>query len=223
MLERPDVDRILVYEKTAHLMTSSPTFDQDVQSIRTALTEHGATTVHEDNSGIIPAREWSLAIRVTPEQFDAPLVEQLRHIGHLRSIRIVQRDRSAEFRQLHAQRQSLKKYLDSVQKIRAVKMPSVEEHLQVEQRIQEIEKDLDARTARFGDWLGKESYYQINLTLEESSPGSLLDPTRSLPTRMVRAVLWALPWWCAILVCIGVIPLWYLSLKTLGSREDRPA
>ncbi len=75
----------------------------------------------------------TLEAGVEPDRFDA-LVEQLRELGEIRSISVQQKDRTAEFRRLNAQRQSLRKYLETVPKLRGGKVASVEDELKLEQK-----------------------------------------------------------------------------------------
>jgi hypothetical protein len=113
VLDQADVDRIQVFEKTARLASSTTAFDGDQSALRSALEAHEAVTFNETNGGIDPARRLTLEIGVHPDQFDA-LVEDLRRVARLESVSVQQRDRTGEFRRLHAQRQSLKKHLEAV-------------------------------------------------------------------------------------------------------------
>src|SRR4051812_27920186 len=54
VLDRPEVDRIVVHEKTAQLGTGTAAFDRDASRIRTALAEHEAVVFNEKNSGLVP-------------------------------------------------------------------------------------------------------------------------------------------------------------------------
>jgi hypothetical protein len=214
VLDQPDVERIRVYEKTAQLAAGTAAFDDDAVSIRAALTAHQASVFNEKNAGIAPERRLTLEIGVPPDQFDA-LVEQLRQIGHVDSVNVQQRDRTEEFRRLHAQRQSVKKYLEAVTKLRGGNNPSIEDALMLEQRIQDIERELQSLSVQLGALLGKESFYHISVTLSEYQPGSKLDRTYTLPQRLTQAFLWALPWWLAVAGAISVLALTALSIQVL--------
>jgi hypothetical protein len=153
-------------------------------------------------------------IGVHPDHFDA-LVEQLRNVGRLESVSVQQVDRTGDFRRLHAQRQSLKKHLESVLKLRDAKAPSIEDTLRLEQRIQEIEKEMQALGVQLGDFLGKESFYHIHLTVSESNAGAGLDFAARLPKRLFHAFLWALLWWGILALGVGVAAATVFSARTL--------
>jgi hypothetical protein len=215
MLDQPEVERIQVYEKSALLGVGTATFDDDEALIRSALAGRQASIFNEKKSGLAPQRRLTLAVGVTPDKFDA-LVEQLRQIAHLESFSVQQRDRTGEFRRLHAQRQSLKKYLEAVQKLRSAKAPlSVEDALKLEQKVQDIEKELHVLSVQFGEWLGKESYYHVYVTLVEYQPGGRLDPTYTVPRRLAHGALWALAWWGVGAAAVGMLAAAGLSVKTL--------
>ena len=197
-------------------------FDDDEGLIRSALTAHHATIFNQLSGGIAPERHLSLEIGVAPEQFDA-LVERLRQIGHLESLSIQQQDRTSEFRRLHAQQQSLKNYLESVTKLRGGKAISIDEEFKLEQRIQDIEKELQGVAVQLGGLLGKEPFYRVHLTLSEFQPGKRADASRIVPQRLASASLWALAWWGAAALAVGVLAAMYLSVQTLWSRSSTSA
>jgi hypothetical protein len=217
VLDQPDVDRIRVHEKVAQLAAGTGAFDDDAALVRSALAAHQAVVFNEKNAGIAPERRLTLAIGVHPDKFDA-LVEQLRQVAHLQSVSVQQRDRTGDFRRLHAQRQSLKKHLEAVLKLRGAKTPSIDDALKLEQRVQDIEKELQALGVQFGDLLGKESFYHVYVTLYEYQPGSRLDRTFTLPRRLTHAFLWALAWWVAVAVAVGVLAATYTSIRTLRPK-----
>jgi hypothetical protein len=222
VLEKVDVDRIRVHEKSAQLTSGTTEFDTDETRIRAALEEHEASVFNERKAGITPGRRLILEIGVPPEKFDA-LVEQLREIAHLESVSVQQRDRTGDFRRLHAQRESLKTYFDSVKKLRGTKEASVEDTLKLEQRIQEIEKELQSLSVQLGDLLGKESFYQVHATLYEYQPGSRLDRTYNLPRRIYRAFLWAVMTWLTGALGLGLLAGAVASVRTLWPGKTMTA
>ena len=165
-----------------------------------------------------PQRRLTLEIGVHPDKFDA-LVDELRQIGRLQSINVQQRDRTSEFRQLQAKRQSLKKHMEAVLRLRGGNNPSIDDTLKVEQKIQDIEKELDALGVLLGDLLGKESFYQVNVTLAEFQPGGKLDRAYTIPQRLASGCLWAAAWEAAIIGAIAVAAGAYLSVRTLVAKS----
>jgi hypothetical protein len=214
VLDQGDIERIQVYEKSAHIATGSATFDDDRELLRAALAAQQATIFNERSGGIAPERRITVEIGVHPDKFDA-LVEKLRQVGQLESISVQQRDRTGEFRRLHAQRQSLKKYLESVMKLRGVNNPSIDDTLKIEQKIQDVEKELQTLSVQLGDLLGKESFYNVQVTLFEYQPGSRLDRSYTLPMRLFHAFLWALTWWLTVAVACAALAATTVSVQTL--------
>jgi hypothetical protein len=217
VLDQPDLEKIQVYEKTAQLVMGTEAFDEDEARLRAILGANQAVAFNERKSGIQPGRRLLLEISVAPEQFDA-LVAALRQIGQLQSANEQKQDRTGEFRQLHAKRQSLKLYLDSVLKLRTGKQTSLEDALRLEQKIQDIEKELQALAVQMGDFLGKESLYHVSVALTEFQPGSRLDRTYALPQRVAHAFAWAVAWWFALALVAAVLAGTALSIHTLWSR-----
>ncbi len=222
VFEQPEAHQIQVFEKRAQLATRTTTFDADAASVRAAMSEHKAVVISDNATGIEPDRQLLLAISVPPENFDA-FVNQLRKIGILNSINVTQRDRTGEFRKLNAQRQSLKKYLDAILKLRGANNPSIDDALKLEQKIQDIEKDLQSVSVQLGDLLGKESYYQVDVTLREFQPGSKLDPTFTWPQRIMHGFAWAVAWWIATAFAFAMLAGTVASVRVLWPAAKKPA
>jgi Domain of unknown function (DUF4349) len=214
MLEQPAAEQIQVFEKTARLVAGSAAFDDDEALIRAALTAYQATVFNEKSAGIAPDRQLALEIGVHPDKF-AALVAKLRTIGRLESVSVQQRDRTGEFRGLNAQRQSLKQYLAAIQRLRGGNNPSVEDSLKVEQKIQEVEKELQTLGVQLGDLLGKESFYHIQVSLRETPPGGRFDQATSIPVQIFLAFVRAMTWWLAVVAAIGVLGATFASIRAL--------
>jgi hypothetical protein len=219
VLDQPEAEKIRVHEKTAQLAAATSTFDADVAQLRAALAAQQATVFNEKHGGVEPDRRITLEIGVHPDRFDS-LVEQLRQVARLRSVNVQQRDRTGEFRRLNAQRQSLKKYLESVLKLRGAKSASIDDQLKLEQRIQDIEKEMQALSVQFGEFLGKESFYNIHVSLFEYQPGSRLDPTYTVPQRVAHGFVWALGWWLASAAAVVLVVGASLSVWVLWPRRQ---
>ncbi len=209
VLDQAEVDRIQVHEKTADLVAGTGAFQDDEALIRAALARHGVTVFNETNTGVAPRRTLTLEIGVPPDKFDE-LVDELREVGRLNSITVQQRDRTGDFRRLHAQRLALKKHLESVLKLRGASKGSIDDSLKVEQKVQDIEKEIQSLGVQLGDFLGKESFYTVRFTLSEHQPGS---------GRMGQAFLWALTWWCVCAGVVGVLAGTFVSAQTLWPRR----
>src|SRR5262249_41424999 len=104
---------------------------------------------------------------------------------------------------------------ESLLKLRSAKAPSIEDTLKLEQRIQEIEKEMQSLSVQLGDLLGKESFYHIHLTLSERQLGTQFAFPASLPKRLLHALLCALLWWGVLVLGVGMAAGTIFSVKTL--------
>ena len=217
VLDNPDFEKIRITEKTATLTAGSTAFKEDEVKIRAAIAEFKADIFTEKKSGIEPARRWNIEIGVNPDKFD-DFVDSLRGIGQLSTITVEQKDRTGEFRKLQAQRQSLKKYLESITKLREGKNPSLEDSLKLEQKIQDIEKELNSLSVQFGELLGKESYYHVHVTLIEYQPGDRRDHSYSVGRRIGDGFLWGITWWFGAALALCLATGTCLSIRVLRQK-----
>jgi hypothetical protein len=219
VLDSPNVDQIRIFEKRATLAASTSEFDKDEALIRAAIKAHQADVFNEKSSGIEPNRKLMIEIGVSPEKFDG-LVEKLRKIANLSSISVEQKDRTTEFRKLYAQRQSVKKYLEAMTVLRAGKNLSFDESLRLEQKIQDLEKELQTLSVQFGDLLGRDSYYHVHVTLVEHQTVDTSERSGSLPNRLFQGFIWAVAWWFAAALVVGLVGATGASVWVLREKVE---
>ncbi len=213
-LDNSEAEKIRIVEKRATMTTGTTKFAEEETAVRGAIKAQQATVFNEKNTGLEPSRKLLVEIGVSPEKFD-DLVASLQAIGNVSSISVEQKDRTSEFRKLFGQRHSLKKYLEAMTKLRTGKALTFDESLKLEQKIQDLEKEMQSLTTQFGDLLGKESYYHVQLTLAEYQSGDARDHTYTIPQRIGHAFLWAVVWWFAVALSIGVVVAAGVSVWTL--------
>lgn len=214
LIEGGEVERIQIHDKAAVMTSGTAVFEEDEAKLRAALANYKASIGSEKSTGIAPQRRIAIEVGVHPDKFDS-LVADLRKIGNVTNITVEQTDRTGEFRKLHAQRQSLKKYLESVRKLRDGEKLSIDDALRLDQKIKDIENELRPLSDQLGDFLGKESLYHVNVTLAEYQPGDRGDRSYSIPQRIAHAFLWAAVWWLAVALvaalAVGVgVSVWVL-------------
>jgi hypothetical protein len=215
VLDRPDLDKVQVHEKTGRVAATTTDFAADEAAVRAALEEQKAVVSNVASGGVAPDRRLTIEVGVFPDRFDA-LVDRLQRIGRLESLRVEQHDRTGEFRQLAARRQSLKKHLETVSKLSARDNPT-EDSLKLAREVKDIERELEALSARAGDYLGKESLYTVSVTLVEDAAGRH-GPTVTLASRAGHAFLWAVAWWGVAVVVAGSLAGAYVSARVLTPR-----
>ena len=213
LLEQGNVEQIRVYERSGQLALATDAFDDDEAQIRSAVTAHQALVLYENSSGMVRERRLVLELGIHPDQFDA-LMSQLRGIGRLESISVQQRDRTDEFQRLHAQRQSLEKRHATVLKLGEAENLSIDDTLRLEQRLQEIDKELQTVGVQLGDLLSKESLYHVYAELSEYYPGSRLDPAYVWP-QLRYGLIWGLGRWSVLALGIGGAFGTWFSFRTL--------
>lgn len=213
LLEQGNAERIRVYERSGQLTLATRVFDDDEARIRSAVTVHQALVLDEQSSGLVRERRLVFALGIQPDRFDE-LMNQLRGIGHLESVSLQQRDRTGEFQRLRAQRQSLQKRNAAVLKLRETKNLSIDDTLRLEQRLHDIDKELQTVGVQIGDLLSKESLYHVYVTLAEYDPGSRLDPTYIWP-QLRYGFIWGLGRWFVLALGIGGVFGTWFSVRTL--------
>jgi hypothetical protein len=214
VLDRADLDKVQVHEKIGRVATTTTDFAAAEAGVRAVLEEHKAVVVNETSGGVAPDRRLTLEVGVSPDKFDA-LVERLQRIGRPESLRVEQHDRTGEFRQLAARRQALKKHLETVSKL-ATRDNTTDDSLKLAREVKDIERELETISAQAGDFLGKESYYTVFVTLVEDAVGRH-GTTVTLARRAGNAFLWAVAWWGAAVVVVGSLAGAYVSVRVLTS------
>ncbi len=219
MLDKPQVEEVRVIEKRATMTTGTADFPTDESALRAAIKANQASVFNEKSAGIAPARHLAIEIGVHPDRYDS-LVATLREIGRLSTITVEQKDRTEEFRKLFAQRQYLKSNLEAMKELRKGKTLPFDETLRLEQIIQGMEKELQSLTVQFGGFLGKESFYHVHMTLVEYQPGDRRDESYTIPQRVGHAFMWAVAWWFAVALVVGIIAGAGLSVWILRQKEE---
>lgn len=213
LLEQGNLEQIRIYERSGQLALATDAFDDDEAQIRSAVTAHQALVLYENSSGMVRERRLVLELGIHPDQFDA-LMSQLRGIGRLESISVQQRDRTDEFQRLHAQRQSLEKRHATILKLGEPKNLSIDDTLRLEQRLQDIDKELQTVGVQLGDLLSKESLYRVYAELSEYDPGNRLDPVYIWP-QLRYGLIWGLGRWSVLALGIGGVFGTWFSFRTL--------
>ncbi|MGA2141386.1 MAG: DUF4349 domain-containing protein [Brevinematales bacterium] len=73
---------------------------------------------YENNTGLKGSRFLEISIGVPPDNFDA-MLDEVRKIGNLKSIKINMTDKTSDFKDINAQRKSLEGMRDSLLALRA--------------------------------------------------------------------------------------------------------
>jgi hypothetical protein len=202
------------YEKIASIATSTRAFDDDEKRVREATAKYSALIQFEQATGLPGSRNVNLAIGVRPERFDA-MVEELRSIGELASIRIDKTDKTNEYKDLIAKRSSLEKARDSLISLKS-KGGRIDEYTNLENRILEIEDEIQASGVKLGDYDAENEFCTVKLSLVEKR--DVVVAGISFGQRLSVALKWTIRYYTAALGLLLVGTLCSLALVVLLQR-----
>jgi uncharacterized protein DUF4349 len=156
-----------------------------------------AGTQFEKSSGLPGSQRVELAIGVPPNRFE-PMVGELRNIGELSSIRIDKTDKTNEFKELKAKRASLEKTRDALASLKG-KGGRIEEFTNLENRILEIEEQIQSTGVSLGDYDQENEFCTVKLSLEEKGAAT---PGISFRHRAVVALAWTIKYYTLLLAVL---------------------
>jgi hypothetical protein len=144
----------------------------------------------EKNSGLSGNRYLQLAIGVPPEGFDQ-LIQDMRQIGSLISVRIDKTDKTNEYKELNANRVSLEKTRSSLLTLKN-KAGRIDEHINLENRILEIENEIQGTGVKLGEYDQENELCTVRFGLQERR-----DEASGIPFshRVNVALTWAIKYY----------------------------
>jgi hypothetical protein len=177
------------YEKTALLNAKSEKFDEDEKLVRKKIKDFNAIIQYEENTGNKGRRKLSLLIGVKPEKFDSFFV-MLKKVAINKQADITKVDKTSEYKNLNARKNSLEKIRES---LIAIKKQSgkIDEYINLENRILEIEQDLQNLGVELGDFAEENEFCTMKFALAESRPIVKM----SFLHRAKVALEWAVTWY----------------------------
>lgn len=155
------------YEKSADMSAMTADFQNDNQSLRSIIKEHDAVIQAENLAGLAGRQRLTMSIGVMPDNFDE-IVEQIRSIGTLQSFTVNKVDKTAEFKTLLAEQETLEKTRESYIAIKE-KGGSIQDLLLLEDKILEVEKNLQNLGVNIGTYSTENSFCTINVSLNENA------------------------------------------------------
>lgn len=154
------------YEKIASINTKSTEFDTEEKMVRDNIEHLKGLIQFEQKSGNKGERILNLMIGVPPENFDT-LYVALTKIGKVYSKQITKKDKTNEYKELNARKISLEKNLASLIALKQ-KGGKIEEYMQLENRILELEQQLQGLGVSLGDFDAENEFCTVNFSLNES-------------------------------------------------------
>ncbi len=194
------------YEKIADINTVSTKFNQEEKQIRTHVKEYEGLIQFENKSGNEGHRRLNLIIGIPPENFDS-IYHNLIKIGRIQSKQITKTDKTNEYKELNAKKASLEKVRSSLIELKA-KSGRIDEYMQLENRILEIEQQLQELGVSLGNFDDENEFCTVKVALSETKFIEI-----SLIHRVKVALEWTLKYYALSLIGLSfAILLAYLLL-----------
>jgi len=153
------------YEKIAEIRSKSSKFENEEKLVRNKIERFNALIQFEQKSGNKGTRKLNLLIGVPPENFDS-LYTQLIKIGIIQAKQITKKDKTNEYKELNAKKESLEKIRTSLIDLKS-KGGKIEEYMDLENRILEIEQQLQNLGVSLGDFDDQNEFCTVQFSLLE--------------------------------------------------------
>lgn len=197
------------YEKIAEIKTKSSQFQKDEKSTRSKIEKYDAIIQFEQKSGNAGARNLSLAIGVPPGNFDS-LYEELITIGGVQAKQITKKDKTNDYKELNAKKQSLEQIRTSLIELKT-KGGKIEEYMGLENRILEIEQQLQDLGVSLGDFDNENEFCTVKFSIKEGKEVNI-----SFIHRVKVALEWTIKMYLRIMVTLFFLSLFaYLVLLVI--------
>ncbi|BAV10254.1 protein of unknown function [Filimonas lacunae] len=157
------------YEKTATVQTRTTKFDADAAAVDSATKQFSAVIQYEQSVGNKGSRQLHLSIGVVPSAFDS-FYTAIQKIGTVKEREVVKVDKTNEYRQLNAKRESLEKTLASLQELKS-ESGVISDFVTLHDKILEIEKELQELGVELGNFNSENEYCTVRVSLFEGSAG----------------------------------------------------
>ncbi|MFN0034734.1 MAG: DUF4349 domain-containing protein [Saprospiraceae bacterium] len=204
------------FEKVATLRAKSGRFEEDEGRLKTMVKDFGAVVQYEQNTGNAGNRNLNLLIGVKPERFDSFYTEAQK-IGRILSKSITKTDKTNEYLQLNAKRISLEKTRDALLNLKS-RGGRIDEYIGLENRILEIEGQLQELGVQIGDYDEENEFCTIRFSLYEGKSTDI-----SFAQRLKVAFEWTVQYFCVLMVGLAFATVVALVLqRVVEGIRDRP-
>lgn len=207
------------YEKIAEIHSNSSNFDRDEKSIRTEIGQFKALIQYEHKNGNTGNRNLNFSIGVPPENFDA-MYQSLIKIGIVSAKQITKTDKTNEYKELNAKKFSLEKIGKALLELK-VKGGRIDEFMQLENRILEIEQQLQDLGVSLGNFDDENEFCTVQISLNE---GIKIQKSTTL-TILKDALEWTIETYLKLMAALTFLALFaYLititidKLKLIGNK-----
>lgn len=201
------------YEKIAKISSGTSDFISDEKLIRSQIKNYKALIQYENKSGNAGNRNLNFSIGVPPENFD-DMYQSLIKIGVVSAKQITKTDKTNEYKELNAKKLSLEKIRTALVELKA-KGGRIDEFMQLENRILEIEQQLQDLGVSLGNFDDENEFCTVQFTLSE---GKKINA--SLITKILSALEWTLETYIKIMAGLSFLALFaYLVSITINKLK----
>ena len=186
------------YEKIADITSVTTKFDLEENLIRKQIKNYNGLIQFENKNGNEGYRNLSLIVGVPPENFDS-IYHQLIKIGTVQAKQITKKDKTNEYKQLNAQKLSLEKIRTSLIALKS-EGGRIEEYMQLENRILEIEQQLQELGVNLGNFDAENEFCTVKFSLTE-----IERKNTSLFQRLELAFIWTLSTYLKLMLVLTLM------------------
>ena len=216
------------YEKTATVVSSTTNLASDDAAVRAKIEGYRGIVQYEQSSGGGDgAATVHMLIGIQPASFDA-FCREIQTVGKLESFSVTKTDKTNEYLNLKAQRNSLESSRAALMDLKN-REGRVDEFISLQYRILELDKELQALGVQLGDFDEVNEFCSVRLTLFELRESWIYPP--GLLYRLMVAFSWTVKCYAALMFilcgCLAAAFLVVVILERLTrwidmlKREDR--
>lgn len=197
------------YEKIADINTLSTKFDVEEKQIRTQIKSFDGLIQFENKSGNKGYRKLNLTVGIPPENFDSIYADIIK-IGTIQSKQITKTDKTNEYKELNAKKTSLEKIRASLIDLKS-KGGRIDEYMQLENRILEIEQQLQGLGVSLGNFDDENEFCTVKILLSEGKITTI-----GILQRIKVALEWTIKTYLMLMATLSLISLFaYLLLLSI--------
>jgi len=175
------------YEKIGALSSTTNDFDNEEKNTRDLIKKFKALIQYEESSGLEGKRHLNLGIGVNPDKFDE-MISEIKKIGKLQSIQVNKTDKTNEYSDLNAQKESLLKSREALISFKG-KGGKIDELINLENKILEVEESIQKLGVKLGEFDTENEFCTIKFSLTETGK-----PNKSFFVSFVKRVKTAFEW-----------------------------
>ena len=197
------------YEKIADINSLSTKFDLEEKMIRTRIENYNGLIQFENKSGNKGYRKLNLTIGIPPESFDSIYADLIK-IGKIQSKQITKTDKTNEYKELNARKESLEKIRESLIDLKS-KGGRIDEYMQLENRILEINQQLQDLGVSLGNFDDENEFCTVKVMLSEGRITTI-----GMLQRLKAAFEWTVKTYLMLMIGLSFMTLFtYLLLLSI--------